>query len=115
MKSVSEIKSAIGAEKMRSAWQRGVREYAYELLETVADGEEVTESRLLNGAKDWWEYSWGGCSLIYDADIAERLCNPTEYKQTDGGRLKPNKREEWLDAQGRALFQAWLLIARCGK
>lgn len=27
----------------------------------------------MNGAKSWAQYSYGGCSLVYDGDIAERL------------------------------------------
>ena len=36
---------------------------------------------LLNGAVSWQEYSDGGCSLIYDGDIAARVCTPSEYKR----------------------------------
>ena len=36
---------------------------------------------LLNGAERWQEYSDGGCSLIYDGDIAARVCTPSEYKR----------------------------------
>lgn len=65
---------------------------------------------LLNGASDWKAYSWGGCSLIYDQDICERLATPSEIKRTKGGKVKPNKWEEWLDTQARALYQAERLI-----
>ena len=65
---------------------------------------------LLNGADDWKQYSWGGCSFIYDGQIAENLATPSELKRTDDGRLKPNKNEEWLDTQARALYQAFRLI-----
>lgn len=44
--------------------------------------------------------------ILDDYDIAKRLCNPTELKRTDNGRLDPNKREQWLDTQARALYQA---------
>jgi hypothetical protein len=39
-------------------------------------------------------------------DIAERLCTPSELKKTRHGDRKPNSREEWLDVQARALYQA---------
>lgn len=66
---------------------------------------------LLNGASDWSAYSWGGCSLIYNGDIAARLCAarlccPSELKKTREGERRPNSREEWLDVQARALSQA---------
>ena len=61
---------------------------------------------MLNGAQDWEQYSWGGSALIYDGDIAERLCCPSELKKTRNGERRPNSREEWLDVQARALYQA---------
>lgn len=94
----------------QSAWSKGVELYAQELLEqfreNYPDSQQPTAAQLLNGAGDWKEYSYGGSALIYDWEIAERLCNPTELKRTDGGRLQPNARETWLDVQARALFQA---------
>jgi len=97
-----------------SAWKRGVKDYALELA-CNAENEltpENVESELLNGAKDWRQYSYGGCSAIYDADIAERLCAPSELKRKKGGDLQPSTRETWLDVQARALFQAYNLINR---
>ena len=96
--------------KARSAWSRGVLLYADELLDNVwADG-KITEKSLLNGARDWQEYSEGGCSLIYDDEICHRLCTPCEIKRKRGGDLPPNKNETWLDVQARALYQAAHLI-----
>lgn len=105
-----------------SAWKRGVKEYAYELLDNLEEkaqsyerlpknGREL-EEWILNGAISWDEYSYGGCSLIYDRDIAERLCTPSELKKKDGGRLAPNSQESWLDVQIRALYQACIMITR---
>lgn len=107
----TELLNAIENMKARSAWDRGVKEYAYELVEGLevevipADSQEL-KSLLLNGADTWKQYSWGGSSLIYDFDIAERLCTPSELKRTKGGERRPNSREEWLDVQARALLQA---------
>ena len=67
----------------RSAWDKGVTVYALELVESLEEratyegrnpepGKECREW-MLNGAQDWSQYSWGGFSLIYDSDIAERL------------------------------------------
>ena len=107
----TELLNAIENMKARSAWDRGVKEYAYELVEGLeveeipADSQEL-KSLLLNGADTWKQYSWGGSSLIYDFDIAERLCTPSELKRVKGGERRPNSREEWLDVQARALLQA---------
>lgn len=67
--------------KVRSAWDKGVKVYA-----------------------------WGGCAEIYDGSIAERLCTPYELKRTCYGEKKPNNREEWLDTQARALEQAARIV-----
>lgn len=100
----------------RSAWKRGVYDYALMLLDNRYDVEEfhATDLKvvLLNGARDWNQYSYGGCACILDSDIAERLCTPSELKRRDYGRLKPNSREEWLDVQTRALYQAYHRIVR---
>ena len=128
MKTVNEIREAIEAKNARSAWGRGVKEYALELLEelemAINDGYFYAEDieapallrrQLLNGASDWNEYSWGGCSLIYNQDIAERLCTVSELAKTRNGSRKPNATEEWLDTQARALFQAERLILEAVK
>ena len=94
-----------------SKWQKGVNEYVEELKEFLANEQlEATEQNLLNGATSWGEYSYGGNSLIYDVDIAERLATPSEIKSRTrkDGSLNPmaNARETWLDVQARALKQA---------
>ena len=110
------ISAELEARKDRSAWDRGVTDYALELVEKLEEraayegrnpepGKECREW-MLNGAQSWEQYSWGGSSLIYDGDIAERLCTPSELKKTRNGERRPNSRKEWLDTQARALFQA---------
>lgn len=92
-----------------SAWNKGVDEYANELKRDFRENyprQKMTEEKLLNGARDWNQYSRGGMSLIYNQDIAKRLANPTELKKTKGGLNQPNSREDWLDVQARALNQA---------
>lgn len=97
----------------RSAWGRGVQAYAAEIVETLADqAHEVEPTRAaiepiaLNGARDWTQYSWGGCSYCYDEDIAKALCPPSTLERKRNGALPPNSCEEWLDVQARALMQA---------
>lgn len=115
MKTINEIVNVIESTNPRSAWNRGVKAYAMELLEDLPHNVEYgsaksLEADLLNGARDWNQYSWGGSSLIYDEDIAKRLCTPSELKKTLNGERRPNSREMWLDTQARALRQAWWLI-----
>lgn len=117
-----KIIAKLNSKKDRSAWNKGVTRYALELVEELeeradyekrnpAPGKECREW-MLNGAKDWYQYSWGGSSLIYNSDIAERLCTPSELKKTRNGERRPNAREDWLDVQARALYQACGLVTR---
>lgn len=78
-------------------------------------GSPADRKALLNGADNWRQYSYGGCALIYDSDIAETLCSPSELKKVKGGDRQPNSRESWLDVQARALYQAERLIVRIAK
>ena len=48
--------------------------------------------------------------MVYDGDIAERLCSPSELKKVKGGDRNPNSRENWIEAQARALHQASSMI-----
>ena len=95
---------AIGNQPARSAWDKAVKQYALELLESLEGN--YTGAALLNGAENWSAHSYGGCSLIYDYEIAERLCSPSEFKRSKDGEKQPNSRETWLDCQARALGQA---------
>ena len=110
MKTKNEIQDAIESTNPRSAWGRAVKTYAIELLDSL-DG-EYRAVALLDGAENWKAYSFGGCSLIYDEEIAERVCSPSELKRKRGGELAPNAMESWLDCQARALSQAARLISR---
>ena len=121
----------IAATPAHSAWARGVRAYAAELLSNLRGAaayaaetgtpspltdRETVRTALLNGARDWSEYSRGGCALIYDGDIAARVCTPSELRRTHGGQRDPNPRETWLDVQARALCQAGaVVLAAYGK
>ena len=103
----------------RSAWDKGVKLYAHELISNLCywttQGQYIetlrdAEKKALNGAESWEEYSRGGCSLISDEEIAERLCSPSELKRCKGGLRPPREDEDWLSCQARALGQAWHII-----
>lgn len=116
MNKIEEIRKALEERKDHSAWNKGVTVYALELLEVYeeradyegrdAEDSEEFKEWIKNGEDCWEKYSWDGCSLIYNIDIAERLCCPSELKKTRNGERRPNSREEWLDVQARALYQA---------
>ena len=110
------ISAELNARHDRSTWSKAVTLYALDLLEDIQwyandaerlplDGAEL-ERWALNGASCWEQYSNGGCSICYDADIAARVCTPSELKRKHGGAYEPNSRETWLDVQARALYQA---------
>lgn len=118
---IERMKDIINSSKANSAWSKGVKTYALELLENLGEysangdiNEPITinniKELLLNGASDWSQYSYGGCSLVYDGDICERLATPSEQKRTRNGELNPNGQENWLDCQARALVQAYAKI-----
>lgn len=114
---IARAKLSLMDRKDRSAWDKGVTDYAFDMLYYWEENyrwytEETTlESLILSGAKDWKEYSWGGSSLIYNYQIAARLCTPSELKKTNNGQRRPNSKEDWLDTQARACFQAFRRIA----
>ena len=117
MKTNKQLTEIITAKPARSAWARGVKAYALELIEgalvdPLPTDREALKKELLNGADNWTQYSQGGCALIYDADICERLCSPSEIKKTRNGERQPDTRETWLDCQARALGQAFSQVFR---
>ena len=67
---IADIKKDIAAHSARSAWDRGVKGYAVEMFDDyvdrlhIADDSvrigKVVEADLLNGARDWEQYSYGG-------------------------------------------------------
>lgn len=129
MDKYQELLERIEKSPARSAWARGVREYAVKLVDDFIANNSLTEEllafnifsnpdsydlekELLNGCKDWKQYSRYGCGLVYNHKIAKRLCAPWELKKTRNGERNPNQHEDWLDCEARALFQAWMLIKR---
>ena len=111
-----QLANEIANRKTRSAWERGVTSYALDLLEKLREASDyhtgkgeptkADECALLNGADSWGGYAWGGNGLCYNYAIAERLCSTSELKKTKDGERRPNRCEEWLDVEARALYQA---------
>ena len=121
-KYLEDIRKELNAMDHRSAWAKGVNEYAQvfvdDLDEFMDHGdvtlEEVRDTRnlehiLLNGAENWYHYSWGGSSLCYNRQIIERLCPPSIVAKYPA---RANKREQWLDVQARALYQAYWRVRK---
>lgn len=122
-KNIQAVTNEVMNNNTRSAWNRGVQAYALEMLESFEElrkwneenGEsvpELDECTALNGAQDWSAWAYGGCGLVYDAYIAERLCTPSELRKLDGGAKVPAGAATWCDIEARAARQAWQMIAK---
>lgn len=96
---------------------KGVLVYALELFDNYVDDSrydtsltEVTEKDLLQGARDWDEYSKGGLSLIFDEEIAKRLYSPSKLKEIlERSRLLHNN-IDWMIIQANALCTASQIV-----
>ncbi len=109
---LTKIRQAITA-NTRPGWKMGVRKYAIELLTKFKDNTPplpFNEKSFLNGSTNWREYSEDGNSLIYNEDIAQRVCTPKQLKLSDNGKKEPSRDVTWIDVQGNALYQAFQLI-----
>jgi hypothetical protein len=62
------------------------------------------ERALLSGASCWKQYSYGGCSLVYNCDIAEHYLPPSKRNRV--------KAEDLLDLQAQALREACQRLKR---
>lgn len=113
-------KKSFRGEKGRSQWKRAVKLYEKELYESVfgmsgkvlvkafafADYDTIKKNikeLLLNGGKDWEQFSRSGNSLCYDRDIEERLLPPSQRGRYGGERL--------LAMQAEALEEAARIVA----
>ena len=116
-----QLIEAVKLRKSGSAWRTGVKLYALDMLYDLPDNWEIDVSKpfakemkhqLLNGADNWLEYSMGGCALISDEDIAERLMPHGEFERAKARGFNGRKFLDcgMLKAQARALSQACLMI-----
>lgn len=113
---IKDLIKKLENQKPRSKWDKGVVNYSIMILERIQDDHDhingdisfrELETLLLNGAENWSRYSWNGNALISNEDIAKMLATPFELKKTCNGKKRPNRREEWMDTQARALLQAF--------
>lgn len=110
---INELDAA--STRARSAWQRGVIDYAILILERAENYDEfgqlpISEYALLDGAADWHEYAAGGFGRVYNCEICAALCSPSDRARLHDGRRMPNSSETWIDVEARALSQAWEML-----
>ena len=120
MTDITKIKTWIEQISCTSQWERAVRDYALEMIDKCDKTDITSYKQLLNhcNAAHMTDYalakalSNGGCFEIYDADIAKRLCTPSELKRVTrkDGTVRDLPRETWLDVQTRAVYQAIFFI-----
>ena len=112
------------------ARNKAVWEYGIEVLDSVATNgddenrelwtQDKLRDLLLNGAFDyykpydeqahWKRYSEGGCSLIWNIEIAQRVCTPNQYKKLEDKINSGDDTHDWIMIQARCLFDAAQLI-----
>lgn len=101
--------------EITAGWYNGVADYALDLIDSLDEmnfdpSKDYTIDELyklmLNGANDWRQYSYGGSSLIYNDDIAKRLCTPSELERNHSSELPVAGYDSCLDMQAKALSQA---------
>lgn len=114
-KTYSEIHTILIQEKPRSAWSRGVNNIALNIVSAILEEYDGNAEPHFNRVVDFSKYFYnvslreavdGGCFLIYDCDIAENFCTPSELKRVKNGERNPNSRETWLDVMYRGAYQA---------
>ena len=116
----NELRKLVEEIPNTSAYKRGIKKYTDGLLDNLEEmariykrlpkDENELEEWILKGARNWEEYSYGGRSLKYNRQIAERLCTPSEFKRKDGGRIAPSRHDNWFNEQAKALNYACLRI-----
>ena len=90
-----QLLAAVSAHKCgRSAWARGVKAYAVELVDGLNDSADLSNERLL------------------EKELLNGAANPSELTRCKGGDRQPNSRESWIELQARALWQAASLVRR---
>lgn len=71
---------------------------------------DLSLKTLLNGADNWIQYSFGGSSLVDDADIAEAVLNSGQYQKWAYSDWEPKK--PLLELQAEYLERGYKILAR---
>ena len=94
----------------KTAKRRGIFHYAADLLEAQAEricsDHYPVEKDFLNGADNWYAYTWGGSGLTYDEDICRMFFSPSQQKAKKYGALPPYRGGNWLDFEAQMAMKA---------
>ena len=85
--------------------------YAFELLEQVAEKNDLQnvqsftdfQTKCLAGAPDWNRFSYGGCSLVSEYEIAKRFLPNLVGDKTP---KPPHAAADWMEVQAKVLPMA---------
>lgn len=114
-KTYTEIYNLLTQEKPRSAWARGVNNIAIDMVNEILENTDGNDAQHFKRVDDFARHFYGvslreavdgGSFLIYDRDIAENFCTPSELKRVKNGERNPNSRETWLDVMYCGAYQA---------
>lgn len=117
---LSDLRTYISeTERKRGQWNKATAYYADFLLDSYieickwyADQNEAIPAlsldTVLNGASGWHQYSYGGCALVYNGDIAKVVFTPAQFAKWEQGRKVTA--EPLLDIQARALAAGWRVL-----
>lgn len=114
-KTYSEIHTILIQEKPRSAWARGVNNIAMNIVAEILENADGNDAPHFYSVPDFVRHFYGaslreavdgGCFLVYDYDIAENFCTPSELKRTKNAESNLNNAETWLDVMYRGAYQA---------
>lgn len=119
-KYLSDMRAYISeTERKRGQWNKATAYYADFLLDSYieickwcADQNAAIPALsldlVLNGASGWHQYSYGGCALVYNGDIAKVVFTPAQFAEWEQGRKVTA--EPLLDIQARALAAGWRVL-----
>ena len=113
MKTVASIRKELENLPAINHWKKAVNNYAIDMFDNLVNNDKsvfvksINEKDLLDGEKNWNEYSWNGRALCYDQDI-RKILDPNdkgEQARSIDGKL-------WLDVQAEALNQSAKILLR---
>lgn len=86
MKTIKELREAISYLSANSAWERGVHQYALEMIEDMPEDREFHGSPadmkdLLNGAQSWQEYTEDDFPPQLEDEAYWQATRPQEYAE----------------------------------
>ena len=119
-RTIGEIWDVLNTASRRTAWERGVLRYAYDLFGAYVDSlgihdlqvriGKISEADLLRGAESWQQYSAMGRALIWDRDICLRLGTKYQIQKTERGQKQPARGDTWAELQAKALGEAAQIV-----